>query len=281
MLPRSRLSSRPSLRRPAALLIGLLALLLLATTSGSAVAGGRPGARPTVVLVHGAWADSSSWDRVVSRLQHDRYTVDVFPTPLRGLGSDTDDLRTYLAAISGPVVLVGHSYGGAVVTDVAIGSPGVKALVYLDAFAPDTGENVLQLAGSTSALANPDPTQVFRFVPPALPPGPATDLYVLPGFFPGAFANDLPARQARVLAVTQRPVTYGALTQSASAPGWRVLPSWYEVGTLDRVIPPDQQLFMARRASAHVSTVASGHLPMISKPGAVTRVIETAARATS
>lgn len=284
MLSQIRQTRAPLFRRLKTVLLGLIAMLLVATattSATSAVAGGHPTSRPTIVLVHGAWADSSSWDSVVRRLQHDGYPVDAFPTPLRGLASDSAYLRAYLSAIAGPVVLVGHSYGGAVVTDAAVGSPGVKALVYLDAFAPDAGENVLQLAGPQSALANPDPTTVFRFVPAALPPTPTTDLYVLPAFFPAAFAGDLPRRQAAVLAATQRPVTFGALTEPSTTPAWKQLPSWYEVGTLDQVIPPDQQRLMAKRAHARISTVASAHLPMISKPGRVTGLIETAARSTT
>lgn len=236
--------------------------------------------KPTVVLVHGAWADSSSWDGVVGRLQDHGYTVDVFPNPLRTLAGDSAALRTYLGAITGPIVLVGHSYGGAVITDAATGNDNVKALVYLDAFAPQTGENVLQLAGATSALANPDPTQVFKFVPSTLPPTASTDLYVLATLFPAAFANDLPAKKAAILAVTQRPVTFGALTELSTVPAWQTIPSWYEIGTIDKVIPPDQQLMMATRAHSHVVRVRTSHLPMISHPAAVDRIIESAAGAT-
>lgn len=236
---------------------------------------------PTVVLVHGAWADSSSWDGVVGRLLDHGYPVDVFPTPLRSLFDDTAALRTYLAAIKGPIVLVGHSYGGAVVTDAATGNANVKALVYVDAFAPAVGESALQLASATSVLANPDPTKVFNFVPATLPPTPTTDLSIIPSFFPSAFANDLPPRRAAVLAVTARPVTYGALTQASTEPAWKTIPSWYEVGTIDRVIPPDQQLMMAKRAHSHIVRVRTSHLPMISQPAALDRLIESAACATT
>jgi pimeloyl-ACP methyl ester carboxylesterase len=267
-------------------------ILLSITALTALIAGFTPAARaatpsawhgtkkPTVVLVHGAWADSSSWDGVVSRLQHDGYQVDVFPTPLRSLSADTDALRSYLAAISGPIVLVGHSYGGAVVTDAATGNGSVQALVYLDAFAPDQGETVMSLPGPDSVLANPDSSKVFNVVP-AAPPTATTDLYVLPGLFPLAFANDLPLRRARVLAATQRPVTLGALREPSTAPAWKTIPSWYEVGTIDKVIPASAQLKMAVRAHAHVVEVRSSHLPMISQPKAVTRLIEAASQATS
>jgi pimeloyl-ACP methyl ester carboxylesterase len=233
--------------------------------------------QPTVVLVHGAWADSSSWNGVVRRLMHDGYPVDVFPTPLRSLSGDSDALRDYLAPIRGPVVVVGHSYGGAVITDAATGDSAVRALVYIDAFAPDTGEKVLSLPGPDSALANPDPTQVFDFVPAALPPTLTTDLYVQRNLFARTFANDLPRKRAAVLAVTQRPVTWGALSQPSSLPAWRSIPSWYEIGSLDKIIPPVSQLAMAERAGAHISYARTGHLPMVSDPGAVTSTIERAA----
>jgi pimeloyl-ACP methyl ester carboxylesterase len=258
-----------------------VAAVVVATTAGAAAAHAKPAApsppKPTIVLVHGAWADSSSWDGVVKRLQRDHYTVDVFPTPLRSLTTDAAYLRSYLAAITGPIVLVGHSYGGAVVTDAATGNSNVKKLVYLDAFAPAKGESVLQLAGPTSALANPDPTKVFTFVPKTLPPTLTTDLYVLPSVFPAAFANDLSPSEGAVLAATQRPVTYGALTEHATVPAWKTIPSWYEVGTIDKVIPAAQQLFMAHRANAHIVTVRTSHLPMVSAPRAVAGTIEAAA----
>ena len=272
-------------------LLALIPAVLLATIGlngaaaaasvGTQTAHPAATAKPTVVLVHGAWADSSSWDGVIGRLQNHNYTVDVFPTPLRTLKGDTAALREYLGAIKGPIVLVGHSYGGAVVTDAATGNVNIKALVFLDAFAPDEGENVLQLASAASALANPDPTKVFTFVPNTLPPTPSTDLYVLPALFRSAFANDIPAREAAVLAATGRPVTYGALNEASSAPAWSTIPSWYEVGTIDQVIPPSQQLMMARRAHSHIVEVRTSHLPMISQPAAVDRLIERAACATA
>lgn len=259
---------------------GLTGAQASASPSGAPVPADSGCAAPTVVLVHGAWADSSNWDGVVALLQNHGYPVRVFPTPLRSLAGDSRALRDYLAAVTGPVVLVGHSYGGAVVTDAAVGVRSVRALVYVDAFAPDTGESVLQLASAASVLAAPDPTTVFDFIPASLPPTPATDLYVRPAFFPAAFAGDIPARQAAVLAVTGRPVTYGALTEASTQPAWRTIPSWYEVGTRDRVIPQAQQLIMARRAHSHIVFAPTAHLPMVSRPAQVDRLIESAARAT-
>ena len=275
------------IRRAAAAAV-LATLVLAATAVGTAQGSNaaqatkptvaRQATRPTVVLVHGAWANSSSWDGVVRRLHRDGFTVDVFPTPLRSLSGDAAHLQQYLGAISGPIVLVGHSYGGAVISDAATGNAQVRALVFIDAFVPEQGEAVAMLAGSRSVLANPDPTQVFDFVPATLPPTASTDLYVKRNVFPGAFANDLPPSTGAVLAVTQRPITLGALNEPSSLPAWKTIPSWYEVGTIDKVITPDRQLAMAERADAHIVKARTSHLPMVSKPGAVTETIEMAAR---
>jgi pimeloyl-ACP methyl ester carboxylesterase len=239
--------------------------------------------KPTVVLVHGAWADSSSWSDVVERLQRDGYAVDVLPNPMRGLFSDAAYLADFLATLTGPIVLVGHSYGGAVVTNAATGNANVKALVYIDAFVPDLGESVVQLAGAQpgSALAVQDPATVFKFAPYPGSPANDFDAYILPSVFPSAFANDLPSRTAAVLASTQRPVTLSALGTPSGVPAWRSIPSWYLIGAQDHVLPPAEQLIMANRAHAHIVTVDASHLSMISHPQAVARLIVDAARATS
>jgi pimeloyl-ACP methyl ester carboxylesterase len=250
------------------------------STAGTVAARNTTGsAKPTVVLVHGAWADSSGWAGVITRLQHDGYTVVAPANPLRGLASDTAYLKTFLASITGPIVLVGHSYGGAVITDAATGNANVKSLVYIDAFAPDAGENVLQLTGSDSALANPDLSKVFSTVPGNAAPTADTDLYLLPSVFRKAMAGDESAAKTAVLAATQRPITLGAVSSPSTAPAWRTIPSWYLVGTADRAIPKAAQLAMAHRAKSHIVEVKAAHLSMISKPTAVTHLIETAARA--
>jgi pimeloyl-ACP methyl ester carboxylesterase len=238
------------------------------------------GEKPTIVLVHGAWADASSWNRVIARLQSRGYTVYAPPNPLRGLASDAAYIASFVNTLSGPIVLVGHSYGGAVITNAANSTPAVAALVYINAFAPDEGESVLQLvtARPGSALAG-DPSQVFDAVPyPGAPAG-DVDLYVKQSLFPHAFANDLPGRVGAVLAATQRPVTLSALAEPSGAPAWETIPSWYLVGTRDNVIPPAQQRFMAERADAHTVEVRASHLSMICRPAAVTRLIVEAAEA--
>jgi pimeloyl-ACP methyl ester carboxylesterase len=238
--------------------------------------------KPTIVLEHGAWADGSSWAGVVWRLQHAGYTVDVPPNPLRGLTSDPTYLADFLSTISGTIVLVGHSYGGAVITNAATGNPNVKALVYIDAFIPDQGESLLQLVSAQpGSCIGGDPTQVFNLVP--YPGGPSgdVDVYVKPAVFPGCFANGLPAADGAVLASSQRPIAFSAITEPSGAPAWKTIPSWALVGTADNVLPPAEQLFMAQRANAHITQLPVPHLAMLARPGAVADIIMQAARATS
>ena len=256
------------------------ALWLPASVADAGGAPNRP--KPTVVLVHGAWADSSSWSEVVGRLQRDGYTVEVPPNPLRGLAGDAAYLAAYLQTIVGPIVLVGHSYGGAVISNAASGNVNVKALVYVNAFIPDQGETVVQLASAQpgSALAVADPTTVFRLVPfPGSTPG-NFDAYIIPDVYVGAFADDLPRHTAAVLAATQRPVTLGALATPSGPPAWRAIRSWALIGTSDRVLPAAEQAAMAARARAHTVRVNASHLSMISRPKEVTDLIRDAARAT-
>ena len=254
------------------------------TTAGAARSGAATshgGAKPTVVLVHGTWADSGSWGQVVARLQRQGYTVIAFPNPLRSLPDDSAYLAAFLSSVPGPIVLVGHSYGGAVITNAATGNTNVKALVYVDAFLPDEGETLGELIGTPpgSCVLGP-PAEIFDLRPiPGAPPG-VVDAYVKQDLFPSCFANDLPAKQAAVLAATQRPGSTLTLGQPSGPPAWAEIPSWALVGTVDRVILPATQLFMAERAGARIVKVKASHLSMISQPGAVTRLIVAAARST-
>jgi pimeloyl-ACP methyl ester carboxylesterase len=238
-------------------------------------------AKPTVVLVHGAWADGSSWDGVVKDLQQRGYTVDVPPNPLRGLHADSAYLKDYLTTIKGPIVLVGHSYGGAIITDAATGDRQVKALVYVDAFIPDRGESLLSiLTPKDPSEPGLDPTALFNFVPfPGAPKG-VTDWYVKPAVFPSLLANDLPKAEANILSATQRPIASNALTEKSSTPAWKTIPSWDVIGTEDHVLPPALQASMAKRAGAHVTKVKASHLSLISQPNAVANVVLTAAQQT-
>jgi pimeloyl-ACP methyl ester carboxylesterase len=202
------------------------------------------------------------------------------PNPLRSLPGDSATIASFLSTIAGPIVLVGHSYGGAVITNAATGNPNVKALVYVDAFAPKAGETIFPLSGADSALAV-DPATVFDFVPyPGAPAG-DVDLYLKRGVFLASFANGVPADTASLLYATQRPIAFSAGNEPSGTPAWETIQSWYLIGTQDKIITPVQQRFMAQRAGAHVVEVRAGHLSLISHPEAVTKLIITAAQATS
>ncbi|MEV4623697.1 alpha/beta hydrolase [Asanoa sp. NPDC049573] len=259
------------------LLIAICALASLAVPS--AVAAARPATvedaypvKPTIVLVHGAWADGSSWNGVTQRLQEAGYPVRVPPNPLRSLPGDSETIGDFLSTISGPIVLVGHSYGGAVITNVATGNPNVRALVYVDAFVPDEGETVAPLVGDDSVLSG-DPALVFDFVPfPGAAQGDA-DLYLKESVFLSGFATGLPTEAARVLWASQRPLVASASNQPSGPPAWKTIRSWYVLGERDQVIPPDRQRAMAERAGSAIAKVDAGHLSLITNPDEVTAVI--------
>jgi pimeloyl-ACP methyl ester carboxylesterase len=238
---------------------------------------GTGGPKPTIVLEHGAWANTASWYAVIQRLQADGYTVDAPPNPLQGLTYDSAYLADFLHSISGPIVLVGHSYGGDVITNAATGDSQVKALVYVDAFAPAQGQTLEQLlAAYPGSCAEPSNLTVVPF--PGAPAG-VGDAYITQSAFPSCMANGLPAREAQALAADQAPLATIALTQPSGVPAWKTIPSWAVVGTADHAIPPALQLAMAENAHARITEVNAPHLSMISDPGVVTSVILQAARA--
>ena len=252
--------------------------------SATTHATGGTGAKPTVVLEHGAWADASGWDGVIGLLQAKGYTVYAPPDPLSGLANDSAALADFLKTITGPIILVGHSYGGMVITNAATGNPNVKALVYIDAFIPAQGETAFGLTAARPGSCL-DSANAFTAVPyPGAPAG-DFDAYLKVGPdapYPGfaqCFANGLPASQAAQLAATQRPIAYSAGSAASGVPAWATIPAWSLIGTADHVIPPAEQLFMSRRAHAHITEINAGHLSLISAPCAVTRVILAAARA--
>ncbi|MEU6457047.1 alpha/beta hydrolase [Streptomyces sp. NPDC047065] len=235
--------------------------------------------KPTVVLVHGAFADSSSWNGVVEELRSHGHTVVAAANPLRGLTVDAEYVRQLLVSIDGPVVLAGHSYGGAVITNAARGLDHVKALVYVAAFVPDEGESALALAGMFpgSTLG-----EALRSVPVTLPDGSGVaDLYIQADKFHQQFAADVPEGTAATMAAIQRPVTDAALGEKSGAPAWRDVPSWVLVATEDRNIPPQAQAFMAERAEATLVSVAASHAVGVSRPRDVARLIGEAVRATA
>ncbi|MEV4171286.1 alpha/beta hydrolase [Nonomuraea sp. NPDC049709] len=239
--------------------------------------GPTPGrAKPTVVLVHGAWAETSSWNGEVDALRRAGYVARAIANPLQGLNSDAAAVADFLKTLRGPIVLVGHSYGGSVITNAAAGVPGVKALVYVDAAAPDVGEATGKLSGSGSALnANPD-TLYDKVSRPGAPQG-ATDLYLKRDTFVGSFGSDLPRDTALRLWATQRAASTSAFMTPSAAAAWKSIPSWYFVSTGDRIITPASKLSMARRAHSTITRFEGGsHLTLISHPDAVTSVIGSA-----
>jgi pimeloyl-ACP methyl ester carboxylesterase len=261
-------------------LVAALAVVVsgvLVTAAASAAAphdAGKP--KPTVVLVHGAFADSSSWNRVIAWLQHDGYRVIAAANPLRSLASDADSVGAVVRAVAGPVVLVGHSYGGSVNTDAARDNPNVRALVYVAGFAPDRGESALELSNKYPGSSLGD---TLEQVPLG---GGAVDLRVRQDLFPQQFAADVRRREARLMAVAQRPITAAALGEPSGEPAWRSIPSYFLIPTADKNIPPAAQSFMARRAHGFVATVkGASHAVMVSQPRITARFIERAANETA
>ncbi len=232
--------------------------------------------KPTVVLVHGAFAESSSWDGVITKLHARGYPVVAAANPLRGVKSDADYVASILKGIDGPIVLVGHSYGGAVITNAVNGNGNVKALVYVAGFAPDTGESAADLSGKF-----PGGTLGPTLAPPfALPDG-GKDLYIQQDKLHAQFAADVSAAQATRMAATQRPVTEAALNEASGAAAWKTTPSWFIYGELDKNIPAAVQNFMATRAKSKKTVAVKGasHVVMISHPDEVANLISEAAAA--
>ncbi|MEU7860582.1 alpha/beta hydrolase [Nonomuraea sp. NPDC049141] len=272
---------RPGIRLLLPVTLAVLAMLAILVTAlpSAAAATSRQTVKPTVVLVHGAFADASSWNKVVARLQGAGYPVIAPANPLRDLAGDSAYLSSIVSSIDGPVILVGHSYGGAVISNAATGHPNVKALVFIAAFAPEEAESALDLTGKFPGSQLP--TSLITRQYPLPGGGTGTDAYIAPAAFHAAFAADLPARDTALMAATQRPAALAALGSPSGAPAWKTIPSWYLVAGADQAIPPAAQRFMAQRAGARTSEVGeASHVIMISRPDATTAVITAAARAT-
>jgi pimeloyl-ACP methyl ester carboxylesterase len=229
---------------------------------------GTATAKPTIVLVHGAFADGTGWQRVIPTLQRDGYEVIAVQNPLASLAGDVETTKRVIDAQKGPVVLVGHSYGGAVITGAAAGSSNVKALVYLAAFAPEAGEPV-------GAFGEKYPVDLNS----ALKPDSAGFLYVDRARFRELFCADVPATEARVAAATQKPIHNSAFGASVPQAAWKNIPSWYLVSQDDRAINPELERFYAKRMNAKTSEVKASHVAFISHPDVVARLIEQAAAA--
>ncbi|MBB2940942.1 pimeloyl-ACP methyl ester carboxylesterase [Actinoplanes lutulentus] len=231
------------------------------------------GPKPTIVLVHGAFADAAGWSDVIKRLTGEGYTVFAPANPLRGVASDAAYIASFLATITGPIVLVGHSYGGFVITNAATGNPNVKALVYIAAFAPDAGEDVGHLTAQfPGSLLDPATSIDFR------PWAGGYDGYVKKDVFRTVFAGDLPRSTTDVLWATQRPGDASTLQSPSGAPAWQTIPSFFLVASQDNLIPPALQRFMAQRAGSHTVEVKASHVAMISQPRAAADLIRKAAR---
>lgn len=247
------------------------------TTSGSKNSSSKP--KPTIVLVHGAFNDASNWRLVTEQLQSEGYQVLAAPNALRGPSSDAAYLAAFMQQrTSGPIVLVGHSYGGMVITNAATQDTDVKALVYINALAPDKGESAEDLFRELpgSKLVG-DPTTLYDYVSyPGAPEG-VVDVYLKPAAYAQALANDLPPETVEVLAASQLPYSSSAPAEPSGPPAWKTIPSWYLVGTIDNAIPPAQQRAMAQRAGSKLVEVESGHMSMLSHPDAVTDLIKKAA----
>jgi len=249
----------------------LLAVALVQSGNAAAQVTGQD--KPTIILVHGAFAESSSWASVIAGLEKDGYRVIAAANPLRSVAGDAAAVSAVVRSVTGPVVLVGHSYGGPVITEAANGSANVKALVYVAGFAPEAGESSLSLSGKF-----PGSTLGTALIPVALPDG-DEDLYIQPAKFRSQFAADVPAGQAAAMAVTQRPVTMSALGEPSRIASWKTLPTYMIYGSADRNIPAAVMKFMAERAHARKTVVVEGasHAVMVSHPNEVASLIEDAA----
>ncbi|MFI1418109.1 lipase family alpha/beta hydrolase [Streptomyces sp. NPDC020731] len=254
----------------------------LASGNGGSSGSGE-GARPTVVLVHGAWADDSGWNEVIRSLQSEGYPVVATANPLRGLTGDSAHLAARLKTVKGPVVLVGHSYGGAVITNAAAGNPNVKSLVHIAAFAPDRGETALQLAAKypgSHLTDDPDAPLPTALAAIPLSSDPTdVDTYIKPDKFGDVFLSDRTAAdRAAALAAAQRPAHVATSAETTRAVAWRTIPSWYLVATDDRTIGTDNLRFMAERAGSTTVEVDAPHAVLETDSDDVTDLILRAAR---
>lgn len=254
------------------------ALLVAVATAPAASAKPRLASKPTVVLVHGAWDNPSSWSAVATRLRDRGYAVLVPDNPLRSLHRDSAAIASVLRQVAGPIVLVGHSYGGAVITNAATANSNVRALVYVAAFAPDAGETVLGLVARRPGSILPAALVPTPFIAPDGTVG--IDTRINPLLFHSVFAQDLPRERAAAMARGQHPAALPAGTDRSGRPAWRQVPSWFLVARSDRVIPPAVERLMAARAGSHTTEVTASHAAHVSQPEATTNLILAAASST-
>lgn len=231
---------------------------------------------PTIVLVHGAFTDASSWARVIRLLHAAGLTVRAPANPLRGLAQDAAYVRSVVCHLDVPVVLVGHGYGGAVITHAATDADNIVALCYVAAFGLDAGECVVDITNRFAPMPVTDAT-VTVALPGRFPTEPDSELYIRKERFPQVYAADLPPSVTDVLAVAQRPIAWSALTGRSGPPAWASKPSWYAIATADRILNPTAQRFMAQRMAATEHLLEGSHAVVLSQPGAVAAMIREAA----
>ncbi|MFN6466277.1 MAG: alpha/beta fold hydrolase [Nostoc sp. DedVER02] len=256
------------------LFLGTIALTSLGAIMTTANAQAN---KPTIVFVHGAFAESSSWNGVLPKLIAKGYPTVAVANPLRSVKNDADYVASALKGIKGSIVLVGHSYGGTVITNAANGNKNVKALVYVAGYAPEAGETTAELSGRY-----PGSTLGPALAPPVTLPDGGKDLYIQQDKFRAPFAADVPTNNTQLMASTQRPVTEAALNEASSAaPAWKSIPSWFIYGDRDLIIPPALHASLAKRANSKETVVVKGasHVVMVSHPDAVATLIKKAAEA--
>ena len=269
---------RPSLRY----LVSAVAATVIAVTTCLAprltYAEDSSVSKPTVILVHGAFAESSSWNRVIAKLLPKGYKVVAVANPLRGVKTDAAYLSSVINSVGGPVILVGHSYGGSVITEAATGKGNVKALIYVSGLAPDSGETASALVGKF-----PGSTLGPTLAAPVLLADGSKDLYILQDKFHAQFCADLPAGEAKLMAATQRPIVEAAFNEAGGVPAWKTIPSWFLYASLDKNIPPAVHAFMAKRAGAKkiVEIKGASHVVMMSHPDALVSLIDDASADTA
>ncbi|MEG3632635.1 alpha/beta fold hydrolase [Micromonospora palythoicola] len=234
--------------------------------------------KPTIVLIHGAFADSSSWNGVVADLKRRGYPVVAFANPLRGVQKDAAYVRSFVDSVPGPVVMAAHSYGGVVMTEAADGAANVKALVYVASVSPDVGESVAALGAKFQGSPL---FEAIKSVPFTLADGETgMDLYVDQDRYPEVFAGDVEPAMAELMAATQRPAAASAQQEGVTKTAWKTIPTWTLITTKDQGIQPELQRFVAERAGSTMVEVEASHAVAVSHPGAVADLIDTAARAT-
>jgi pimeloyl-ACP methyl ester carboxylesterase len=223
--------------------------------------------KPAIVLIHGAWADGSCWQEVIPILQKSGHKVVAAQLPLANFAEDVSFAKRVIEGQKGPVVVVGHSYGGAVITEAATKNANVKSLVFIAAFSPDVGESLKSLQEGFAQMP----------IGNAIVPAAAGFLYLDPAKFHSVMAHDLPESQAAALAAVQKPLFGASFVTPIKEAAWKTIPSWFLISTADRAIDPNQQRFGAKRMGAHATEVNASHLPMLSRPKEVAEIISAAA----